>query len=57
MYFVQCPECGSVVEIPRDAIGPQRTDRWNVTECAECRSTFDFDDEQVQFAPDVQGIA
>lgn len=52
MYFVQCPLCGSLVEIPGDAIGSHRADPWNVTGCEECDSTFDYEDEDVQCVPD-----
>lgn len=56
MYYVQCPQCGSVVEIPSDAVGPTRDDPWNVASCDECDSTFDYDDEDVQFEPSNQGV-
>lgn len=56
MYLVQCPQCGSVVEIPADAVGPDRDDPWNVAPCMECGTTFDYDDAEVQFAPDIEGV-
>lgn len=56
MFFVQCPQCGSVVEIPKDAVGKDRSDPWNVTGCADCDSVFDYNDEEVQFAPDAEGV-
>ncbi len=48
MYFVQCPLCGAVVEIPADAVGRERSDPWNVTGCDECNLAFDYEDEEVQ---------
>lgn len=56
MFYVQCPQCGSVVEIPEDAIGKDRTDPWNLTGCDECDIVFDYHDEDVQFAPDLEGV-
>jgi hypothetical protein len=56
MFFVQCPQCGSVVEIPADAVGSKRRDPWNVAECPECDSSFDYDDDEVQFEPGTQGV-
>jgi len=52
MFFVTCPGCGSAVEIPDNAVGPQRTDPWNVCRCDECTLAFDYEDEEVQFATD-----
>jgi len=52
MDFVQCPNCGSVVEVPEEAVGPMRTDPWNVIECDECGVVFDYDDDEVRHAPD-----
>lgn len=49
MSFVQCPHCGSIVKIPEDAVGIERTDPWNVVGCVECDSTFDYQDDEVQF--------
>ncbi|HEY4312807.1 MAG TPA: MJ0042-type zinc finger domain-containing protein [Pirellulales bacterium] len=47
MYYVICPECGARIEIPDTAVGPDRTDLWNVVGCDECRIAFDYDDEEV----------
>ncbi len=47
MYYVICPECRAQVEIPPDAVGPDRTDLFNVVSCNEYESTFDDDDDQV----------
>ena len=47
MYYVICPECKAEVEIPPDAVGPERTDPWNVTQCLECSLSFNYDDEEV----------
>ncbi len=48
MFFVPCPRCGAPVDIPSEAIGPNRTDYWNVTRCDECDFSFDYDDVEVQ---------
>lgn len=53
MYFVQCPLCGAIVEIPDEAVGISRSDLWNVAGCAECDSTFDYLDEDVQSLPEI----
>lgn len=55
MYFVQCPDCGSPVEIPADAVGPERTDLFNVVNCDNCDLTFDYADEDVQQDPNITG--
>jgi hypothetical protein len=47
--------CGEPIEIPADAVGPHRTDPWNVVGCDECVLTFDFDDAQAPFAEDNPG--
>ena len=47
MYAVQCPHCGSVVDIPDDAVGKHRTHRWNVARCDDCNTGFDYDDEEM----------
>ncbi|HEY4309380.1 MAG TPA: hypothetical protein VGN12_08010 [Pirellulales bacterium] len=47
MFYVTCPECGSQVEIPDNAVGSDRTDPWNVAGCDECGVTFDYDDHEV----------
>ena len=47
MFHVNCPECGAQIEIPADAVGPDRTDPWNVTGCIACGLTFDYDDHEV----------
>ena len=52
MFFVQCPHCGSVIEIPENAVGPQRTDPWNVVGCDDCDYVFDYDDDEVQYVAD-----
>ena len=35
--------------VPFDAVGPDRTDLWNVIECDVCDATFDYDDEVIVF--------
>ena len=52
MFFVPCPCCGGPVEIPDHAVGPDRTDPWNVCRCDDCDLGFDYDDEEVQFVAD-----
>ncbi len=47
MFYVVCPECQCHVEIPGDAVGPERTDPWNVVGCDECDTVFDYDDEDI----------
>ena len=47
MHYVICPECKSEIEIPPDAVGPDRTDLFNVVRCYECEIGFDYDDEEV----------
>lgn len=56
MFYVQCPQCGSVVEISAESVGLKRSDLWNVAECLECDSSFDYDDAAVEFVPDVEGV-
>jgi len=47
MFYVLCPGCQEKVEIPADAVGPDRSDPWNVIACDECRLSFDYNDEDV----------
>jgi hypothetical protein len=47
MFYVICPVCKSRVEIPDDAVGPERTDLFNVAFCFDCSTGFDYDDEEV----------
>ena len=51
MFYVICPNCESQVEIPGDAVGPDRTDPWNAAHCDECGNAFDYDDEEIVEAP------
>lgn len=51
MMFVLCPTCEARVEIFPEAFGPDRTDLYNVDLCPECGTSFDYDDEEVQFEP------
>jgi hypothetical protein len=48
MFYVLCPNCNARVEIPLSAVGPERTDLWNVSSCDECGISFDYDDEEVR---------
>jgi transcription elongation factor Elf1 len=52
MYYVLCPQCNQKVEIPANAVGPDRTDLWNVVSCDECGTGFDYDDEEVIEEPE-----
>jgi hypothetical protein len=52
MYAVQCPHCGSVVDIPDEAVGTNRTHCWNVARCNDCDTGFDYDDEEIQLVLD-----
>ena len=54
MFYVICPTCQARVEIPADAVGPDRSDSWNVVRCDECNTGFDYDDDDV-FAEDQSG--
>ena len=54
MFYVICPTCEARVEIPADAVGPYRSDPWNVVQCNECDTGFDYDDEEV-FAEEQSG--
>jgi hypothetical protein len=44
---VLCPFCNEKVEIPANAVGPNRTDPWNVVRYEECSVSFDYDDDDV----------
>jgi len=57
MFYVLCPRCGAAVDISADAVGPHRTDLWNVTSCDECDFAFDYDDVEVQSMPDTTSQA
>ena len=48
MFYVICPTCEARVEVPSSACGPDRDDLYNVIECDECCTGFDYDDEDVQ---------
>ena len=50
MFYVMCPNCNAQVEVLEDAIGPERTDLWNVNWCDQCGVSFDFDDDEVRDA-------
>jgi hypothetical protein len=47
MFYVFCPLCLAKIEVPTNAVGPDRTDPWNVIGCDDCGCTFDYDDEEV----------
>lgn len=52
MYYIPCPFCQTPIEIPADAVGPDRTDLFNVVSCYECGTGFDDDDEEVLSSDD-----
>lgn len=56
MFFVQCPFCGAVIEIPSDAVGLDRADPWNVVGCDECDTVFDYNDDEVQQLDDAPPV-
>ncbi len=47
MFYVICPCCNERVEVPESAVGPERTDPWNVVECELCDTGFSYDDDEV----------
>lgn len=53
MFAVKCPECQTPVEIPANAVGPDRIDPWNVVTCDFCDLVFDYDDDEVLTLPGV----
>lgn len=52
MFVVRCPECAKLTEIAPDAVGPDRTDLWNVVVCDYSPASFSYDDEDVFEVPD-----
>ena len=52
MFYVICPLCLAKVEIPANAVGPDRTDLYNVVCCDDCDTAFDYDDDEVVREPD-----
>jgi hypothetical protein len=48
MFYLVCPGCGSPVEIPDNAVGPNRTDPWNICRCEICGLSFDYEDAEVR---------
>lgn len=51
VLFVACPECGDKVPIPTNAVGPNRSDLWNVVGCFNCNVSFDYNCEEVKLMP------
>ena len=47
MYAVQCPHCGSVVDIPDDAVGSTARIVGMSLAANDCDSGFDYDDEEI----------
>ena len=54
MFYVICPTCQARVEIPAEAVGPERTDPFNTVCCDECSDTFDYDDDEIACDDDDQ---
>lgn len=52
MFIVQCPKCGSVIEIPDEAVSPDRAGPWNMVACDDCDQIVAFDQEELQFVAD-----
>ncbi len=52
MFYVICPTCEARVEVPANAVGPHRTDPWNVIACDECDTGFDYDDDEIITEPE-----
>jgi len=52
MFYILCPLCLAKIEVPPNAVGPDRTDPWNVIGCDDCGFTFDYDDEEVMAEPE-----
>lgn len=48
MFYVLCPNCQAQIDLPDDAVGPDRSDPWNVVLCDDCGTGFDYDDDEVQ---------
>jgi len=48
MFVVQCPQCGSMIEIPKDAISPERAGPWNMVECDDCEQVVAFDKDELR---------
>ena len=42
---LQCPQCGSLIEIPTDAFSAERCGPWNMVECGDCEQIVAFDQE------------
>jgi hypothetical protein len=56
MFYVICPTCQNRVEIPAEAVGPDRTDLFNTVCCDECDTGFDYDDGEIAGDGDHQNI-
>jgi hypothetical protein len=54
MFYVICPTCHARVEIPAEAVGPDRTDPFNAVCCDECGTGFDYDDDEIACDDDDQ---
>lgn len=56
MFFVQCPQCGSMIEIPEEAVAPNRAGPWNMVECGDCEQIVAFDQDELQRAVDSPAV-
>jgi hypothetical protein len=48
MFVVQCPQCGSMIEIPEEAVAPERAGPWNMVECGDCERIVAFDQDELR---------
>jgi predicted Zn finger-like uncharacterized protein len=48
--MLQCPQCGSLIAIPTDALAPERCGPWNMVECGDCEQIVAFDQEDLKCA-------
>lgn len=51
VYFVICHDCVDRIYIPANAIGPDRSDLYDVVSCPNCSTTFDYDSEEIKSMP------
>ena len=51
MFFVLCPNCQSQIDIPADAVGPNRSELFNIVACDDCGTVFDYDEDECKERP------
>ena len=47
VFYVLCPECGARVPLPPQAVGPSRSDLWNVVACCNCCAPLEISCEEI----------